>query len=53
MTRTIYIRVEKSVYDEVKKIADGEDRPISYVAARILRMSLPNNKPGVKERKDA
>ena len=43
---SVYLRVDDDVHRELTRIANAEDRPISYIAARILRTSLPNEKEG-------
>lgn len=48
---TIYTRVDDDVHRELKRIADTDDRAISYVVARILRTSLPNTKAAKEKAK--
>jgi predicted transcriptional regulator len=48
---SVYTRVDDETHRELTRIAKTEDRPISYIAARILRMSLPNSKPSAERNK--
>lgn len=50
-SHAVYFRVEDDIHRELLRIAKIEDRPISYVVARIVRAGMPNAKPSVERKK--
>lgn len=39
-TRVIHVRVDVELHEALKQKAAGEDRTVSYIAARLLRQSV-------------
>ena len=48
-TVQVACRVAKNVGDELQRIADEEDRSLSYVAGRVLQRWYDGNKPSVED----
>jgi hypothetical protein len=51
-TVQVACRVQKEVGEELQRIADEEDRSLSYVAARVLQRWYDSNYQSIEENED-
>lgn len=49
--KTVYIRVSAEVHKELEITAAMQDRPISYIVARMIEATIANAKTSQKKRK--